>query len=84
MAGGIDVPERVVIRIEVAMEAGWAVELAEIAVLGEESAEVGIEVTGFCVLARPCGVPRPPTTRREEGKLSGRPSSLSSFQGAPA
>ena len=50
MSGGVDVEGRPVPPVQVAMEAGRFIDLAEVAVLGEESPEFGIEVAGLCVV----------------------------------
>ena len=49
MAGGIDVAHRVRVRVEIAVEARRIVDLAEVAVLTEESPERWIEVPGLGV-----------------------------------
>ena len=48
----VDVPSRVVVGVEVPVERRWLVDLAEVGVLGEEPAKLGIEVAGYDRLRR--------------------------------
>ena len=43
----IDIPRRVLVRVEVPVQAGGVVNVAEEGVLGEEASQLRIEVAGF-------------------------------------
>jgi len=56
MPGGVDVEGRPIPAVQVAMQARRLVDLAEVAVLCEESSEFGIEVAGLGVVEAGLGV----------------------------
>src|SRR5262249_14701488 len=55
--GGVDETRRVVVRVEVAMQARRGIDRANVTVLVEESSELGIEVAGFGVVEARLFVP---------------------------
>jgi hypothetical protein len=50
MPGGVDVPERVGVRVEVAVKTRRVALFAEVGVLGGESADFGVVEAGFGVV----------------------------------
>ena len=52
MACEVDVTDWIAVCVEVPMQAGRRVDLAEVGILGEETAKLGIEVAGYDRLRR--------------------------------